>query len=142
MKPTVLSLFPNASAEFQRLNAGLGLPPAEPKPAAPEALVDRAPREAASDSRVKLSYLARIVRPLDPDNLAGSTKYITDALVRCGLVDGDSPEKIEIAWAQEKVAHYDEEALVITISGLERDRSRSAATDESAAKPKNRRKIK
>lgn len=126
--------FPNASRDTIALNTRPRLPAAEPQPAAQTPLDDSLPREAARHSRVALGYHARVVRPLDPDNLAGSTKYVTDALVRCGLLDGDSPEQIAITWTQEKVVRYDDEALIITISGPQKDRSRSAATDESAAK--------
>ena len=111
--------FPNASKDTVALNADLGLPSAEPKPAPAKALVDRPSGEKARAQRIKLSYHARLVRPHDADNLAGGTKFITDTLVRCGLLDADSPDAIEISWTQEKVAHYNEENLMITINLLD-----------------------
>jgi hypothetical protein len=110
--------FPRASKDFLALNAGARLSRAELEPAAQKTLVDRLPRKAPGHPRVTLSYRASFVRPLDPDNLAGATKYCTDALVRCGLLDGDSPTQIEIRWSQEKVSHYDQEKLTLTIEQL------------------------
>ena len=114
-QPAIRNLFRNASKAFQELNAGLGLSATQPQPAAEKALEHSPSGKAASPPRTVLSYRASLVRPIDPDNLAGATKYLTDALVRCGLVDGDSPQQIEIRWSQEKVAHYDEEKLTLTI---------------------------
>jgi len=108
--------FPHASRAVVQLNTGAAVSAAELKPAAAAPLDDRFPREASRHPRVKLSYRARVVRPLDADNLAGSTKYITDALVRSGLLHGDSPEALTIEWSQEKVGHYEEEQLILTIS--------------------------
>jgi len=127
--------FPNASEAFKALNAGLGLSRPVTQSSAQASLGDRASRKASRAARTRLSYCASLVRPLDPDNLAGSTKYCTDALVRSGLLHGDSPEQIEIVWSQKKVAHFDEEKLTITISGCADIAAEvgAAATDESAA---------
>src|SRR5215471_1252361 len=118
MNPSILSLFPNASKTFLALNAdpGARVPGPEPQPPPQAPLVGRAPGEAARRPRVALGYRASVVRPLDLDNLAGATKHVTDALVRCGLLHGDSPEQVEISWSQERVAHFDEEKLTITIT--------------------------
>ena len=148
MVPKLRRLFPNASADFIALNPDAGgLPAADPQPAPPASLVGRLPGKAARHPRVVVGYRAFLVRPFDADNLAGSTKFVTDALVRSGLIHGDAPEEIEIRWSQERVAHYTEEKCLVTIShpfgsGADPDRDRKAATDENAAQPKNRRKIK
>ncbi len=55
------------------------------------------------------------VRPLDPDNFAGSVKDLLDGLRHAGLIPGDEPWNIRLETEQVKVDHFAEEKTVIEI---------------------------
>ena len=65
--------------------------------------------------RVRVRFTGYRVRPLDPDNFAGSTKDLLDGLRHAGLIPGDEPWRIIFETAQEKVKTYAEERTVIEI---------------------------
>lgn len=65
--------------------------------------------------RVKVRFIGYRVRPLDPDNFAGSCKDLLDGLHHYGLIKGDEPWRIIFETAQEKVKTYKEEKTLIEI---------------------------
>ena len=66
--------------------------------------------------RIRVRFVGRRVRPLDPDNFAGSVKDALDGLRHVGLIDGDEPWRIVLETEQEKVRHREEEETVIIIT--------------------------
>lgn len=51
--------------------------------------------------RVRVRYWRSYrAQPMDDDNLAASFKLVGDALVRLGVLEGDSPDKLELVPAQ------------------------------------------
>ena len=79
------------------------------------ALVKAIPRAKESLGRITLSYRIRRVRPLDPDGLGSCTKNCTDGLRRCGLIPGDDPFQIRLEVEQERVSHFADECIKLTI---------------------------
>ena len=65
--------------------------------------------------RVRIKFTGHRVKPLDPDNFAGSVKDCLDFLHRSGIIEGDEPWKIILETDQEKVKHYEEEKTEIEI---------------------------
>jgi len=55
------------------------------------------------------------VRPLDPDNFAGSTKNAVDFIRRVGLISGDEPWTITLQTSQVRVRSFKEEKTVIEV---------------------------
>ncbi len=72
--------------------------------------------KAGSDDRVVISFTGYRVRPLDPDNFAGSVKDLLDGLRHAGLISGDEPWRIRLETEQVKVATFKQEKTVIEIS--------------------------
>lgn len=68
------------------------------------------------DDRVTVRFVGYRVRPLDPDNFAGSVKDLLDGLHRAKIISGDEPWRIRLETEQEKVSHYAQERTEITIS--------------------------
>ena len=66
--------------------------------------------------RIVVRFTGRRVRPLDPDNFAGSVKDLLDGCRHAGLIPGDEPWRIRLETEQEKVAHFSEEETIIEIS--------------------------
>jgi hypothetical protein len=73
-------------------------------------------REASGMGRIKIRFTGRRVRPLDPDNFAGSVKDLLDGLRHSQLISGDEPWRIILETEQEKVDHYYEEETIIEIT--------------------------
>lgn len=67
------------------------------------------------DLRTEVRFVGYRVRPLDPDNFAGSVKDLLDGLRHAGLISGDEPWKIILETEQVKVKHFAEELTQITI---------------------------
>lgn len=135
----ILSLFPRASRDFLKLNPLSSV--SEPiktlnrsiRGAAnettdqcqiPNSKLERnqkaalgGPKKGKAESllRVKVRFIGYRVRPLDPDNFAGSCKDLLDGLHHCGLIQGDEPWRIIFETAQEKVKSYKEEKTLIEI---------------------------
>ncbi len=65
--------------------------------------------------RTRVRFTGFRVRPLDPDNFAGSVKDLLDGLRHAHLIEGDEWWRIELTTAQEKVKSYAEERTVIEI---------------------------
>ncbi len=66
--------------------------------------------------RVVVRFTGFRVRPLDPDNFAGSVKDLLDGCVRAGLLHGDEWWRIELVTTQKKVRRYTEEKTLIEIT--------------------------
>lgn len=65
--------------------------------------------------RIILSYSGYRQRLLDPDNFAGGTKFLTDALRYCGAIPSDSDDQITLEFSQKKVATKEQEKTLVTI---------------------------
>ena len=65
--------------------------------------------------RITVSFVGWRVRPLDPDNFAGSVKDLLDGLRHAGLIPGDEPWNIKLETEQVKVDHFNLELTFISI---------------------------
>lgn len=88
----------------------------------PEPQCDQAPAlgrpdegEAPGFQRTRVRFIGYRVRPLDPDNFAGSVKDCLDGLRHCALIEGDEPWRIILETEQVKVRSFKEERTVIEI---------------------------
>lgn len=122
-------LFPNASASLLKANAGdygasqplhdhstrPQLPNSQPKPNQGRALGGQLQKQAGSVPRIVVRFTGYRVRPLDPDNFAGSVKELLDGLRHAHILDGDEPWRIKLETDQVKVAHFKEEKTVIEV---------------------------
>jgi hypothetical protein len=113
IKNVITARFPRASRDFIEVNPQIYPAQPEQKPRAP--LVGDLSRKEKSPRRITVRYRLCRVRPLDFENAPSGTKPITDALRRCGLIPGDSPEEITYQLEQEKVRKYSEERTEIEI---------------------------
>lgn len=66
-------------------------------------------------ARPRVRFVGWRVRPIDPDNFAGSVKDLLDGLVMAGLIDGDENWRITLETSQERVGTFKEERTEITI---------------------------
>jgi hypothetical protein len=113
-----LSLFPRASRSFLKANEIKNLrevPNPESQPDKAPALDAADAREKKSIRRVTVRFIGYRVRPLDPDNFAGSCKDLLDGLRHAGILLGDEPWRVIFETAQEKVASFKEERTLIEI---------------------------
>jgi len=114
----LLALFPNSSETFLQQNADTPCSPVpHPKPERHKAkpLGKAVRREEESLPRVTVRFIGYRVRPLDPDNFAGSVKDLLDGLRHSGLLLGDEPWRIKLETEQVKVSSYKEEHTVIEL---------------------------
>lgn len=74
--------------------------------------------EEKSLQRTRVRFILFRVRPLDPDNAAGSVKNCVDGLRHAGLIPGDEPWRIILETEQVKVAHFKEEKTEVEITIL------------------------
>lgn len=65
--------------------------------------------------RIRVRFTGYRVRPLDPDNFAGSCKDLLDGLRHAGLIPGDEPWRIILETDQVRVGAFKEEKTVIEI---------------------------
>lgn len=87
----------------------------QPEPNQAPALVDPVSREAEGVHRITVRFTGYRVRPLDPDNFAGSVKDLLDGLRHAGIIPEDSWWHIKLETEQVKVSHFKEEETVIEI---------------------------
>lgn len=73
-------------------------------------------REAKGILRTTVRFIGYRVRPLDPDNFAGSVKDCLDGLRHARLIEGDEPWRIILETEQHKVATFKEERTEIEIT--------------------------
>ena len=65
--------------------------------------------------RTTVRFVGYRVRPLDPDNFAGSVKDLLDGLRHAGLIRGDEYWRIRLETEQERVGSFKEERTTIEI---------------------------
>lgn len=106
--------FPNAS--HSTLAANGALPNPKPEHHEETALGATVCREEESAARITVRFTGYRVRPLDPDNFAGSVKDLLDGLRHAHLIPGDEPWKIKLETEQRRVASFDEERTDIEIA--------------------------
>lgn len=110
--------FPNASADTIAANARAQVPDTEPKRHKAPALDRAVTREEPSVRRTRVRFIGYRVRPLDPDNFAGSVKDCLDGIRHAALISGDEPWRIVLETEQVKVRSYSQEKTVIEIEPL------------------------
>lgn len=112
---------PNASKSFIELNPhlfGRQVPDAKPERDKAPALGGAVQGEASSVPSIIVRFRGCRVRPLDPDNFAGSVKDLLDGLRHAGLIPGDEPWRIRLETEQVKVRRYKDEETRIEIEHL------------------------
>lgn len=112
---TIKRLFPNASRSVLEANGCLR--DTEPKCNQTPALGRTAPRKEEGTERITVRFTGFRVRPLDPDNFAGSVKDLLDGLRHACLIPGDEPWRIKLETGQEKVGSYKDQKTEIEIIG-------------------------
>ena len=80
------------------------------------ALGGAVPGKAGCVQRIVVRFTGFRVKPLDPDNFAGSTKDLLDGLRHAGLIPGDTPWEIRLETEQGRVSHYSDERTEIEIT--------------------------
>jgi hypothetical protein len=112
---TILRHFPRASRSTIAANLDRPLPNSQPQRHPTPALERATARKEKSLGRVIVRFTGYRVRPLDPDNFAGSVKDLLDGLRRVNLIDGDEPWRIKLETEQIKVATKAEQRTVIDL---------------------------
>jgi len=108
-------LFPRGSKSFYEANPDSPVPNTQPERNPTPALAQPRNRKAKSVARTRVRFTGFRVRPLDPDNFAGSVKDLLDGLRHAHLIEGDEPWRIDFETAQKKVKSFKEEKTVIEI---------------------------
>lgn len=109
----LLRLFPNASRSTLAANGALQY--AEPEPDPTAALEPLAEGKEGGAGRITVRFTGYRIRPLDPDNFAGSVKDLLDGLRRAQLIPGDEWKQIRLETEQVKVAKREEERTEIEL---------------------------
>jgi len=115
---SLLEMFPRASASFLKANETPNrseIPDSESQHHQTPALDSADAGKTLGLGRTRIRFTGYRVRPLDPDNFAGSVKDLLDGLRHASIIEGDEPWKIILETAQEKVSTYAEERTVIEI---------------------------
>lgn len=114
----------HVSAETMRLNPHLYVnshtpksPIQNPKPERDErpALGATVSGKTEGDGRAIVRFIGYRVRPLDPDNFAGSVKNLLDGLHKAQIISGDEYWRIKLETDQVKVAHKSEERTEVEV---------------------------
>ena len=114
----ILARFPHASESILSLadpDPDREVPHAKPQCHQAPALGGAVQGEAKGIRRTLVRFTGYRVKPLDPDNFAGSVKDLLDGLRHAGILQGDEPWRIKLETEQEKVGKYSEERTVIEI---------------------------
>lgn len=106
-------LFPNASRSLFEANAPL--PDAQPERDQAAALGSAVQGEAEGAERITVRFVGYRVRPLDPDNFAGSVKDCLDGLRHAQIIHGDEPWRIRLETEQVRVRSYAQEKTEIFV---------------------------
>jgi hypothetical protein len=113
---------PNTPSEsFKRRNPGIykdhrALPDPKPERYQTPALGSTDEGKEKSHERTRVRFTGYRVKPLDPDNFAGSVKDLLDGLRHSGLLLGDEPWRIILETEQVRVLHYKDERTEIEIT--------------------------
>lgn len=71
------------------------------------------------DGAVGITYTRVSTQPMDPDNNAASFKPIADALVKCGVIEDDSPDIVQSLTVQwQKAESQKQQRSIIEISDV------------------------
>jgi hypothetical protein len=108
-------MFPRGSKSFYEANPDSPLPNPKPQCDKTPALAGARNRKEKSVARTRVRFTGYRVRPLDPDNFAGSVKDLLDGLRHAHLIEGDEPWRIDFETAQKKVKSFSQEKTVIEI---------------------------
>jgi hypothetical protein len=111
----IKQLFPNASQSTIDVNADPRLQDTELERALCDGALATGEGKGESAGRVILSYTSYRQRLLDPDNLAGGTKFLTDALRYCGALRDDTENQVELRFTQKKVSDKTQEKTLIEV---------------------------
>jgi hypothetical protein len=95
-----------------------GLPDAKPQRIVSPSLPPANEVEGGSGPRISVVIIGRRVRLLDPDNFAGSVKYLVDQMRGLDLIPDDDPETIILATQQVKVCTFAEEGTEVLVKHL------------------------
>ena len=106
-------LFPNASRSVFEANCEVSN--AEPERHKTPALDKPVSRKTEGTPSVTVRFIGRRVRPLDPDNFAGSVKDLLDGLRHASLLLGDEPWRIRLETEQIRVSSYAQESTEIIL---------------------------
>ncbi len=106
-------LFPNASLDTIKANCLVQNP--EPQRDQEAALGATDAREAKSAGGIIVRFTGYRVKPLDPDNFAGSVKDLLDGLRYAHIIPGDEPWNITLETRQARVQKFDQERTEIEI---------------------------
>lgn len=106
---------PAVYEEYLRRNPGSKIPHAKLECHKAPALGKTVPGKTESMERARVRFTGYRVRPLDPDNFAGSCKDVIDGLRHAGLISGDDPTQIILETEQVKVKHRYEEKTIVEI---------------------------
>lgn len=91
------------------------VPHPKPKPVKRPALEPAIQGEAKSLQGTRVCFTGFRVRPLDPDNFAGSIKDLLDGLRHAHVIEGDEPWRITLETKQVRVRSFKEEKTVIEV---------------------------
>lgn len=91
------------------------IPHAKPEPDQTPALERAIQGETKSLPRTLVRFIGYRVRPLDPDNFAGSVKDLLDGVRHAGLILGDEPWRIRLETEQVRVNTTAAESTTIEI---------------------------
>lgn len=112
----IKQLFPYASQSTIEANVNTQLQDTQPERALCDGPLAARKGKSASAGRIVLSYTSYRQRLLDIDNLAGGTKFLTDALRYCGALQDDTEDKVDLRFAQKKVAKKTQEKTLIELT--------------------------
>lgn len=112
----LLAIFPNATESVIAANSEVSN--AKPERDQAPALGGAVQGKEESIPRVTVRFTGYRVRPLDPDNFAGSVKDLLDGLRHAAVIPGDEPWRIKLETEQVRVAHYAQEKTEIEVTYL------------------------
>ena len=91
------------------------IPNPVPEPDEKAALGGSIKDKEGSVERSTVRFVGYRVRPLDPDNFAGSTKDLLDGLRHSGIIPDDRWQDIRLETEQKKVSTYKEERTEVYV---------------------------
>lgn len=110
--------FPNASQSMVEANCSVSH--AESKRDEAPTLGRTVPGKKESIPSITVRFVGYRVRPLDPDNFAGSVKDLLDGLRHAQLIPGDESWQIKLETEQVKVSKFSEEKTeILILKGIE-----------------------
>ncbi len=114
LNPDVFGPLPSEKLA-RETNPDRSLPDPKPQRHQAAALGKAIRGEEAGTPRATVRFTGYRVRPLDPDNFAGSVKDLLDGLRHAALIPGDEPWRIRLETEQVRVRTFAQEKTVIEI---------------------------